>query len=127
MRKLRIYLDTSVISYLQAEDVPEKMASTLKLWNEIMEGKYDVIMARESIVMKELHEIRAKNYEATKNMTNEERIRFINERANKARQRMKEIKKARFEEKLAVVFDVESMMNTEMFPLSIQPLVSYSS
>lgn len=50
-------------------------------------------MAKESIVMKELHEIRVKNYEATKNMTSEERIKFINERANKARQRMEELKK----------------------------------
>lgn len=32
MRKLRIYLDTSVISYLNQEDVPEKMEQTQKLW-----------------------------------------------------------------------------------------------
>jgi hypothetical protein len=30
MKKLKIYLDTSVISHLQADDVPEKMAKTLE-------------------------------------------------------------------------------------------------
>ena len=32
MRKLKVYLDTSVISHLAQEDVPEKMTDTLKLW-----------------------------------------------------------------------------------------------
>lgn len=32
MRKLKIYLDTSVISYLEQEDVPEKMDQTKRLW-----------------------------------------------------------------------------------------------
>lgn len=31
MKKLKIYLDTSVISYLLAEDAPDKMADTLTL------------------------------------------------------------------------------------------------
>ncbi len=30
VRKLKIYLDTSVISHLQQEDVPEKMSETLR-------------------------------------------------------------------------------------------------
>lgn len=29
MRKLKIYLDTSIISHLQQEDVPEKMWETI--------------------------------------------------------------------------------------------------
>lgn len=52
-------------------------------------------MAKESIVMKELHEIRVKNHEITKNMTSEERIKYINERADKARQRMEELKRSK--------------------------------
>lgn len=32
MRKLKVYLDTSVISHLLQEDVPEKMADTRQLW-----------------------------------------------------------------------------------------------
>ena len=35
MRKLKIYLDTSVISHLDAPDVPEKQTETLQLWEEI--------------------------------------------------------------------------------------------
>ena len=34
MEKLKVYLDTSVISHLMQEDVPEKMADTLKLWKK---------------------------------------------------------------------------------------------
>ena len=52
-------------------------------------------MLNESKAMKELHAIREKNYEATKNMSSEEYIKFINERANIARQRMKELRKSK--------------------------------
>lgn len=45
MNKLKVYLDTSVISHLMQEDVPEKMAETLKLWNMFKEGKYDVFLS----------------------------------------------------------------------------------
>lgn len=42
MEKLKVYLDTSVISHLLQEDVPEKMAETLKLWEMFRCRKYDV-------------------------------------------------------------------------------------
>ena len=45
MRKLKVYLDTSVISYLLQEDAPEKMADTRKLWEMFTEGKYDVYLS----------------------------------------------------------------------------------
>ncbi len=38
MKKLRIYLDTSVISHLFAEDTPEKMEDTEVLWSKIING-----------------------------------------------------------------------------------------
>lgn len=38
MRKLKVYLDTSVISYLLQEDVPEKMADTRQLWEMFKNG-----------------------------------------------------------------------------------------
>lgn len=31
MRKLKVYLDTSVVSYLHQQDAPEKMKDTLAL------------------------------------------------------------------------------------------------
>ncbi|MCR5290603.1 MAG: PIN domain-containing protein [Treponema sp.] len=34
-RKTKIYLDTSVLSYLQQEDSPERMASTIQFWEEL--------------------------------------------------------------------------------------------
>ena len=45
MRKLKIYLDTSVISYLLQEDAPEKMADTRQLWKMFTDGKYDVYLS----------------------------------------------------------------------------------
>ncbi len=45
MRKLKVYLDTSVISHLLQKDVPEKMADTRKLWEMFKDGKYDVYLS----------------------------------------------------------------------------------
>ena len=42
MNKLKVYLDTSVISHLYQEDVPEKMTDTRQLWEMFREEKYDV-------------------------------------------------------------------------------------
>jgi len=42
--KVKIYLDTSVISHLQATDTPEKMADTLLLWEDIKAGIYEVVI-----------------------------------------------------------------------------------
>lgn len=44
-RKLKVYLDTSVISHLMQEDVPEKMADTRQLWEMFKNGKYDVYVS----------------------------------------------------------------------------------
>lgn len=49
MRNPKIYLDTSVISYLNQYDVPEKMNDTLILWEEIKQGKYDVYISETTI------------------------------------------------------------------------------
>lgn len=45
MKKLKIYLDTSVISHLQHEDAPDKTADTLRLWEEIKTGKYAMVIS----------------------------------------------------------------------------------
>ena len=49
----------------------------------------------ESSTMKEIHEIRLKNYEKTKNMTKEEKIKYINAKGEQAKLRMEELKKAK--------------------------------
>ena len=46
MRKQRIYLDTSVISHLYAPDTPEKMEDTLRLWEQIRAGEYEVVLSQ---------------------------------------------------------------------------------
>lgn len=54
MRKQKIYLDTSVVSYLYQEDVPEKMRDTLKLWEIFKKHKYEVYIS--DIVLNEIYE-----------------------------------------------------------------------
>lgn len=50
--KLKIYLDTSVISYLAQDDVPEKMASTRNLWEKFKAEKYDLYLS--TVTLQEL-------------------------------------------------------------------------
>ncbi|GHV41898.1 hypothetical protein FACS1894187_23880 [Synergistales bacterium] len=45
MKKLKLYLDTSVISHLRHEDVPEKMKDTLLFWEELKTGKHEVVIS----------------------------------------------------------------------------------
>ena len=45
MRKLKIYLDTSVISHLDAPDRPDWMADTLKLWEAIKADEYEAFIS----------------------------------------------------------------------------------
>jgi predicted nucleic acid-binding protein len=44
-KKVKIYLDTSVISCLQAFETPERMADTLRLWRDLEAGIYDVVIS----------------------------------------------------------------------------------
>ena len=55
MKKLKVYLDTSVISHLDQLDAPEKMKETKKLW-EILKDKelYEVYIS--SVVFEEIDE-----------------------------------------------------------------------
>ena len=54
MKKLKIYLDTSVISHLQADDVPGKMVKTLEFWEYIERGEYSVFIS--DLVVAEIEE-----------------------------------------------------------------------
>jgi predicted nucleic acid-binding protein len=82
MKKLKIYLDTSVISHLQADDVPEKMSITHKFWDDIKAGLYDVYISevtqaeiadcpepKKTILDAHLEEIIFENIELTEEMT----------------------------------------------------------
>ncbi|GFI43785.1 tRNA(fMet)-specific endonuclease VapC [Lachnospiraceae bacterium] len=52
MRKLKVYLDTSVVSYLYQLDTPEKMKDTLELWELFGQGRYEVYIS--DIVLNEI-------------------------------------------------------------------------
>lgn len=45
MKRLRLYLETSVWNFYFADDSPEKRAETLKLFEEIRSGKYEVYVS----------------------------------------------------------------------------------
>ena len=45
MKRLKIYLDTSVISHLEAPDAPDKQEDTRKLWADIQAGKYEAFIS----------------------------------------------------------------------------------
>ena len=45
MNKIKIYLDTSVISHMDAEETPEKMQDTVDLWQELIRGQYIVTIS----------------------------------------------------------------------------------
>jgi predicted nucleic acid-binding protein len=45
MRKLKIYLDTSIISFVFADDAPEKQSITIEFFDKFID-KYDVYISR---------------------------------------------------------------------------------
>ena len=52
IRKIKVYLDTSVISYLDQQDAPEQMQETREAWERIKAGYYDVFIS--DVVLREL-------------------------------------------------------------------------
>lgn len=52
MEKLKVHLDTSVISHMFQDDAPEKMADTRKLWELFKEDKYDIYLS--TVTLEEL-------------------------------------------------------------------------
>jgi predicted nucleic acid-binding protein len=56
-KKLRIYVETSVISHLDAPDRPDRMEETLLLWKEIVAEKYEVVVGDPVILeLRKCHE-----------------------------------------------------------------------
>ena len=45
MRKLKLYLDTSTISHLFADDTPEKMDDTNRFWSDVINGEYEIFIS----------------------------------------------------------------------------------
>ena len=55
MRKLKLYLDTSTISHLFADDTPEKMEDTNRLWEDFANGKYKIYISQ--VVIDEIKKV----------------------------------------------------------------------
>ncbi len=60
MKKLKVYLDTSVVSYLYQEDAFERMQDTLALWELFRQGVYEIL--KEDVIYKEFHNFYSKIY-----------------------------------------------------------------
>ena len=43
--KIKIYLDTSVISYLDQQDSPERMKETQEIWELFKKGQYGIYIS----------------------------------------------------------------------------------
>jgi len=48
-KKPLMYLDTSVVSYLEQEDAPEKMIETRLFWEKIKAGEFDIALSEVTI------------------------------------------------------------------------------
>ncbi len=46
MRKLKLYLETSVWNFCFADDAPEKRDSTIQFFDLVREGRYDIFISR---------------------------------------------------------------------------------
>jgi predicted nucleic acid-binding protein len=44
-KRLKIYLDSSIVSHLDQHDAPEWMSATHKLWERIKDGEFDVFIS----------------------------------------------------------------------------------
>ena len=53
-KKIRLYLDTSVISYLDQQDAPEKMKETQDVWDILRTNKYEIVIS--NIALGEIEE-----------------------------------------------------------------------
>jgi len=54
LKKLKIYIDTSAIGYLDEQESPNDMKAMLALWQDIKNSKYDVIISE--LTFKELND-----------------------------------------------------------------------
>ncbi|GHV19043.1 hypothetical protein AGMMS49959_02690 [Planctomycetales bacterium] len=74
MKKLRLYLETTIPNYLFDDDKPEKQRDSWRLWNEIKAGEYEVVVG--SAVIDEINRFKDENAEKKLSMFNA--LRTIN-------------------------------------------------
>jgi len=79
MKKLKIYLDTSVISHLDQLDAPEKMADTLKFWEKAKNDEFDIYIS--PVDMEELDKCSPEKLSRLKNYLSEVRLTLLEKNA----------------------------------------------
>ena len=79
MRRPKIYLDTSVISYLDQTDSPEKRADTLKFWAYLKmgAGKIDILVSE--VTMREIERNREPKLSKLKSFLSEIEYQIVEE------------------------------------------------
>ncbi len=61
MKTMKGYLDTSVISYLDQQDAPERMKETQDMWELFKKGRYEIYIS--DIVVYEINKCRTEKRE----------------------------------------------------------------
>lgn len=74
--KLKVYLDTSVISHLWQLDAPEKMQETLALWERFKSGRFDVYISQ--VTIEEMNECSEEKKQKLGNYLNEIKYTILN-------------------------------------------------
>lgn len=54
INKIKVYLDTSIISYLDQQDMPDRMRETKKMWEILKSEKFEVLIS--DLVLTEINE-----------------------------------------------------------------------
>lgn len=67
--KIRVYLDTSIISYLDQHDMPDRMKETQEMWEILKTSKYQVLIS--DLVLGEISECSDKKRETLMAYLNE--------------------------------------------------------
>jgi len=65
INKIRVYLDTSVISYLDQQDMPDRMKETQEVWEILKSPEYQVIIS--SLVIAEIDQCKEEKQEILHN------------------------------------------------------------
>jgi hypothetical protein len=85
LKKLKLYLETTIFNFYFADDAPDKKADTIKLFMEIAENKYEAFTAMS--VIKEISRASDEKQQLMFDLINKNNIsilvhHFLNEYAN---------------------------------------------
>ena len=75
LKPLKVYIDTSIISYLDQHDSPDKQADTHKFWDKIKAGQYHVYISR--VTLDEINRCHEPKKTILLNYLNEVEYQFV--------------------------------------------------